>query len=576
MSSYWAFSPTLVPAQGDTLVIPKPWGLINGDVIVVGSRSQGLVTAEPGLASGFSRTGAGTFPSGDRAQFLAVKPVPVASNETAASYTFTGLSPSSSRIVAVVGIRRGVDLTALLDGGIRYDIDAVLAASVAGGSPFSAIGLWGGEFTAGQSCIPNALPSGFALNANGQSSGGVIVANNDTTGSRTGLALLSQSYPTGVNVPSLTLGWPAAPTDPKSALWLTRDLVSAPPSPPAKFSTVSQFLATKGATALHRAPAGVAPSCLDTINKGVTAYFSVFEMSVAWTSANEPFLLGDRYLDPTALNVPAGTTLDPQAMTWAQISARSIIIGSNAPQPYVKLVDALAAVTDAGKGLALVDPKFGAGDTVKIAAMLDICDAHGGPSKIIIKYDSPITGTDLVVAAKARGYKTMNYWGIEIDKLTLAYNTDKWDIIGAKYDADTAMWNATKAIGKKTWAAIVPDQAALNTAAPFTGADLFMVQNLGVAAVGPSAPDPVTYAGKSTSEIEIAWLRSKSGISGLASLSDLRLAVYGTSERAYWAARSGLTVGSLADHKITAMRNSLGVTTGSLVEVARAFWTKDL
>lgn len=576
MAADWVTPPTLIAAQGSSVVIPKP-SLLDGQVIVVALRSQGLVPADFGVPTGWIRPGSGSFPSGDRAQGLAYKPVPVAANETATNYTFTGLSTGSSRIIAAYGVLSGADLAALNDGGILYDIDATLAASVAGGVPYTAIVLWGGEFTAGQSVIPNASPSGFAISANGGSNGTAVLPNSDTTGSRTGIVLATQKFESGsTSVPSLTTGWPATPTDPKSNLWLVRGSTTPPPEPPAVFTSVQQFLSTKGATVLHRAPSGVAPSCLDTINKGVTAHFSAFEMSVAWTSANEPFLLGDRYLDPTALNAPAGTTLDPQTMTWAQVSAQSIVIGSNAPQPYVKLVDALAATVDAGKGIAFVDPKFGAGDATKVAAMLDICDAHGGPTKIVIKYDSPITDVVLVNAANARGYVTINYWGIEIDKLTTEYHTDLWDVIGAKYDAGSTMWNAVKAIGKKTWAAIVPDQAALNQAVIDTNADFYMVQSLAITPVGPSEiPDPSTYSSYSNGALEIAWLRKVSGFSGLASLEDLRALVYGTSEYSYWAARSGLAAGSLSDHKITAMRLDLGIVDGSLSDVSRVYWAKN-
>lgn len=559
--------------QGATAVAAKPSGILDGQVIVIGGRSQGIITAPPGLPSGFQFVGPGAFPASDRAQWIAVKPIPVAADETATSYTITGLSPTSSRVVGFIGVINQADLANLVDGGVRYDTDATLPAMTAGGTPVTVFSLYSGEFTAGQSCVPSSIPSGATIVANYQTSGTAIVANSDTTGSRTGIVLLKSTYDSTTAIPSLSVAWPAAPTDPKSAAWIVRGASGPAPTPPKAFTSVSQLLATKNATALHRAPAGVAPSCLDTINKGFAANFSVFEMSVAWTSNNTPFLLGDRYLDPTALNNQAGTTLDPQTMTWAQVQSQQIVIGSNAPQPYMLLVDALVAVVDSGKGLALVDPKFGAGDLTKINIMLDICDAHGGPSKIIIKFDSPITGADLVNAAKARGYQTMNYWGTEIEKLTLAYHTDKWDIIGAKYDADAAMWNATKAIGKKTWAAIVPNQAALNTAVPFTGADLYMVQSLAITPVGPSAVDPGSYASQSNSALELAWLRKVSGSSALASLSDLRKAVFGSSERDYWAARSGLSSGSLSDHRLTAMRLETGAS-GSSSDVARAFYAQ--
>lgn len=76
----------------------------------------------------------------------------------------------------------------------------------------------------------------------------------------------------------------------------------------------------------------------------------------------------------------------------------------------------------------------------------------------------------------------------------------------------------------------------------------------------------------SQAELEIAWLRGESGITADASLSELRQAVYVPNEHAYWAAQSGLAVGSLTDHKITTMKTALGVSTGSLADISRAFW----
>lgn len=85
-------------------------------------------------------------------------------------------------------------------------------------------------------------------------------------------------------------------------------------------------------------------------------------------------------------------------------------------------------------------------------------------------------------------------------------------------------------------------------------------------------PDPATYALLSLTDLEVRWLRQESGITGPASLSDLRMAVYGENERAYWAASSGLSYGSLADHKYAAMKAATGATEGSLADVSRIFF----
>lgn len=86
---------------------------------------------------------------------------------------------------------------------------------------------------------------------------------------------------------------------------------------------------------------------------------------------------------------------------------------------------------------------------------------------------------------------------------------------------------------------------------------------------------PVDSDHMSAAELEIAWLRMKSGVTGAASLSDLRYLVYGPSQLDYFKAQSGATSGSLADVKYAYFKAQSGAS-GSLVDVARAFWVKEL
>ena len=90
----------------------------------------------------------------------------------------------------------------------------------------------------------------------------------------------------------------------------------------------------------------------------------------------------------------------------------------------------------------------------------------------------------------------------------------------------------------------------------------------------PEPPDPSTYAGTSNSSLEIAWLRKVTATVGIASLSDLRKSLYNGDEKGYWAARSGLSFGSLSDHKLAAMKLDTGAT-GSLADVSRVYWAKN-
>jgi hypothetical protein len=179
-----------------------------------------------------------------------------------------------------------------------------------------------------------------------------------------------------------------------------------------------------------------------------------------------------------------GTTLDATTMTWATISGTyQNVLRPIAPgtfQPIQRLDTFLTKYTPTH--VVCVDPKYGFADAAKIDEMLDICDAHGGPTKIIIKFDSPTTNTVLTSAAHARGYKCMNYWAS--DGTAMAAQEANWDIIGTNY-ANAALLAQAQTYGKPVWAAICPDQAAYDTAV-VGEADLVMCSNV-------AGIRPVTY-----------------------------------------------------------------------------------
>lgn len=486
-------------------------GVADGDVLVMAIRSQGTVTADITPPTGWFRAGTtGSVPASDRFLGIFYKPLPTVSGETL-SYTFTGISGGgNSRVMGYKAILRGADLAHLNDGGLKFQASATIASVSAVATPYSVIGFWGAEFTAGNSSVPASIPTDFTLEGAVQTAGSPtgIVDNSVTTGSRTGAVLISKKMDTGtLTVPSLTVTYTGTPTDAKSASWIVRGLTTAIPIGSAVklgngtaarlsyldgtgtrkaptsvslwlpgFSNVTAFLAKQGVTMVHRGGSLNFPEFSQVAyDKSVRLGFGMLEFSCGWTSDNVPFGLGDQYLD-TAAGVTG--SIDPTTMNWATLSGnylnklRPVIPGVY--QPFYLLVDFLDKYTPTH--VVAVDPKFGAGDPTKINAMLNICDTHGGPSKIIIKFDSPITDSQLVVAAKARGYTTMNYWGTEVAKLTPTYHTDKWDLIGVRYDADQTMYNTASSFGKLVWAAVIPDQAGVTTAAS-RGANLMMISN---------------------------------------------------------------------------------------------------
>lgn len=550
--------------SGSDVILARPPEATTGMTLVAAIRTNGSATAADYACAGFTHRGHPFIPNDAAGRVLSLFTHYISDIATEpASYTFTNAAATGRR-VGVMQAFSGVDPTNPVAGNDpgwnAAGKPTIILNSFAVDSDNNhlLIYAWGNEVVSPNASAPTSVP-GTQL---------ALAASRSTTDATRSVLWLGYEPIAATTAGPESLTWASSSGESASGFVL-RGLASAPVTTP-KFTSVSQFLNTKGATAIHRAPAGYTQSCLDTLAKAAAAGFSAFEMSVGFSQDLKPFLSGYRYLDPLALNNPAGTTLDPWTMTWATISSTYQNTSGPTTQPLALLADALAATVDAGLGIAIVDPKYGFATPAQVSAMLDVCDAHGGPSKILIKFDNETTNTVLVNAAHARGYLAINYWGS--DTSNLALQQGPWDVLGGLYSAGSTMWNALKSYGKKTWAAIVPDQAALNQAVIDTSADFYMVQSLAVTPVGPSAPDPSTYAGKTLSDLEAAWLRKVSGLT-TGTISDLRRAVYTNGEHAYWASRSGLASGSLSDHKLATMKAATGAT-GTLTDVERIYYAQ--
>ncbi|UDL16445.1 phosphoesterase [Microbacterium phage Zooman] len=490
-------------------------GVVDGDVLVWMGRSQGTISTDITPPTGWTRAGtSGSVGAGDRFTGIFYKYIPVAASEPL-TYTFTGVSGgASSRVIGARGILKNADPAHLNDGGLMYRPDAFIPAITAGGTPYTIIAMWGAEFTAGLSPVPASVPSGHTTALVAQTAGSTspapVIDNTVTTGSRTGIAVTTMKVESGgsTSVSSLTTTYTGSPTSIKSASWVVRGLNSTPTvGLPVKLgngtaaklsfldgtgtrkvpSTVSLWLpgfndvasaeAKTGATFAHRGGSLNWPEFSQiAYDRSVRRGYGVLEFSCGWTSDLVPFGLGEQYIDAMA---GVSGNVDANTMTWATLSStyqnKFRPVASGVFQPLYRLEEFLDKYTP--HHVCLVDPKFGWSSIPKITRMLDICDEHGGPDKIVIKFDSPVTGFDLVNMAKARGYKTMNYWGTEVAKLTTQYGTDKWDWIGVRYDADQTMYDTALAIGKPVWSAVIPDQTGYNTAVS-RGGKLMMCSNV--------------------------------------------------------------------------------------------------
>ena len=362
----------------------------------------------------------------------------------------------------------------------------------------------GSEFSAGNSNTPTALPSGYTSIITG---GGLNPVNGTTSVSRTYMYLGTKAN-TLTTIPATSITWttPAAPdvegiairghsaplpmgiglkNGAGNAVYLSYlDGSGIRKAPTAirqwfpGYASVTALLAdtSRHPTIAHRGGSANYPEFSEyAYDHSVTNGFGVLEFSCGWTSDLVPFGLGLQYLD-TAAGLTAGTNLDPTTITWATLSStyqnKTNPVSAGVYQPFYKLADFLTKYTPTH--VVCVDPKFGFGTLAKVNAMLDICDAHGGPSRIIIKFDSPTSDTTLTTAAHARGYKCMNYWGTDLTSLTAQQSN--WDILGYAYNASSSDWASILTLGKPTWAAVIPDTAGVATATS-NGAGLMMVRN---------------------------------------------------------------------------------------------------
>ncbi|AWN07733.1 phosphodiesterase [Microbacterium phage Hendrix] len=514
-------APAARGGQGDIITADFTTFLpaVNGHVRIMAGRSQGTVPADITPPAGWARAGtSGTAPVNDRFTGIFFKRITDALTEPD-TVAFSGVSAgANSRLESATLVVTGVDPAFVNDAGLRYRPDAFLPSITVPEVPALLIAIWAAEFTAGVSVIPNSVPAGLTVRLITQTAGGSnpapVLDNSVTTGSRTGLIVATMELPAGSSkvIPDMTMGWASAPTSIKSASMVLRGAPEEGIGVPVKrgngaaaklsflngagvrkaptraaiwlpgFADVEQLLATPGATMAHRGGSANWPEFSEVAyDRSVFRDYGLLEFSCGWTSDLVPFGLGDQYLDSAA-----GVTgsIDPNTLTWAQIAStyqnKLRPIQSGVFQPFYRLEQFLEKYTP--HHVVAVDPKFGWNTPAKYNAMLDICDAHGGPDKIVIKFDSPVNLHGLIDAAHLRGYIGMNYWGTEPEKLTPTYGTDRWDLIGIRYDAVQSTYDAAIAIGKPVWAAVIPTQAGYDLAAT-QGADLMMCSN--VAGIAP-------------------------------------------------------------------------------------------
>ncbi|QKY80404.1 phosphoesterase [Microbacterium phage Pabst] len=498
-------------ASGATSLFDRPDGtFLQDDVILFLVSEQGTITGTNPITTdaGVVRLG-GPNALGDRAfgwfAYTITNPAAIP-----ATFTFGGFS--SGRGVGFAQVYRGIDLTSLQHTSPPYSVTD-LAAFEADGTPSLYLMAWTDQRISPRSHVPSSTPAGVTALINIQS------PDSGTTGSRTAIWAGYQKIAAGAatSIPAKSLVWPDGVSANRAVGAVLREKVNAPapgleiPLGDGKvarhtfidangqektlqkisiwlpgFNDVESFIAKPGAAAAHRGLSLDNPEYTEVAyDNSVTEGYPTLEISVGWTNdpIPVPFGLGDETLDRAA-GVSGGIL--PTSMSWATLSStyRNVLrpVKQGVTQPFYRLEEMLAKFTKTH--VVLVDPKFGWNTPAKVNAMIDICNAFGGPDKIIIKFDFPVVSPALVNAAHAADYQAMNYWGTDVDKLTNEYQVDKWDLIGVRYDADQAMYDTAGGFGKPVWAAVIPDQAGYNLAAS-RGADLMMSASRAIKPIRP-------------------------------------------------------------------------------------------
>lgn len=201
-----------------------------------------------------------------------------------------------------------------------------------------------------------------------------------------------------------------------------------------------------------------------------------------------------------------GVNYDITTTPWSTLQTLRTTVGN---QPPCLLQDVLAAYPDR---ITFVDDKMNSW----LPQFLDVLDAYGGPSRIVVKGYGPQAGDiTKAQAAIARGYQTWGYY-YHADTASLASTQANWSILGedavGSPPGDATDWAAIKSYGKPVLAHIIA------TAAQKTYADTFAPSGYmasGVTKVVPQAGVTGTVALSGSGSLAVAGKPVFAGSVGL-------------------------------------------------------------
>ncbi|MGC3954647.1 MAG: glycerophosphodiester phosphodiesterase family protein [Propionicimonas sp.] len=472
----------------------RPTGLQDGDVLVAWLRSQSTGWASDWTPpAGFSRIGpAFASNSTSRTNGWFARAITDAGSEPG-SYTFTAPSTGARRI-GMLAVIRGA-LASPLPAGATTDTRGVAVAGGAAvptftptdtnGQPLLVLAGWGADFSGGNTDTPASTPAGWTPVA--ASAGGVAVSQ-----SRTYIDVRSLTLAAGDPCPQTPLTWgsplaavgygialqglPAAdPAGPgvgvadghrqPARAYHTIDTAPTIRTPglltylPRGYPTVADMLAEPEFFWAHRGGSASWPEhSLHAYTQSALRGFGALEIPLARTLDGVWFGCHDQYLDRVALGT-ATQTLDPTAMTWAQVQQYQIVVGAaGAPQPFLRLDDLIDAY--GGSHILVVDPKYA---LAHLAEMFDLLDSRLGPQRVVVKYF--YDNASVVTLATTRGYTSWGYvYAANLTNPNLAARCAPWTLLGMDWNASPADWATIGALGKPVIAHICANQAAVDTA----------------------------------------------------------------------------------------------------------------
>lgn len=587
--------------SGASIVLDKPTGLADGDMLVAVLRTNGSTSTSDFALSGWTRRGY-TFVSSDaagRVTGIFTHPVTTASSEPS-TYTFTKAA-SDSRRVGAMFIVRGVDLSSPVAGNSSgwdalptprvqlnsFTVDTADSALL--------VYAWANEIVSPNATAPTILPgteialvpsssgtgstrttiwAGYESNAATSTGNKNLTWATATSGpAATGVVLRGLAGSSGTATGTLTIAGTAT-----AAVSLSRTATgtltvsgsAARSLGVSGFASVAQMLATPGATWAHRGGSANWPEMSQyAYEQAVLAGYGALEFSANRTSDGVWVGCHDASLNRTS---QTSGLADISAMTWAQVQTyQNSWNSAGTPRPYYRLDQFLDDFT--GTHVAIVDPKHAIG--TYNTEFLNLLDAHGGNTKIVVKFYGVGAGaTALADAATARGYQTWGYfYDTDVTSGGLADDQSHWSILGMNYDATQTAWDAALSYGKPVVGHIAASQANYNTAIT-RGARIVQCSNVaGITAVGSSAipaTGSLTVSGSASRSVQV----SRSGSGGLALSGSTVVAVSVSRTAAGSLALSGstqvvvavtrtavgvLTVDGSAGRSLTVTRTALGV-----------------